>query len=278
MTHDSFELERARRLEIASRRNRERIGTLNRQQTDMTQRTIKSLSTLVDALRKDLDGYTEPVWYRGHGKHNWKLVSGYHRLKRTTSEISLINKFRQNANLLVEHSPRTEFDWLFVMQHYGVPTRLLDWTESPLVALYFAVTEHPRADGALWILKPIELNKQTTAKPEEVKYIPSFEDEGLKNYSTISVEKGNVKGILPVAVIATRNNSRIQAQLGVFTISHSSKDAIEGIGNKKHVAKYIIPSSAKPKIKNDLRLLGFTKFQVFPELASIGENICETLS
>lgn len=244
----------------------------------MKHRTIKSLSDLLTALREDLKGHIDPVWYRGHSKQDWKLVPGYHRLKKPASENDLMNKFRQNANLLVELSPRSEFDWLFVMQHYGVPTRLLDWTESPLVALYFAVTEHPRADGALWLLKPIELNKQTTAKPDEAKYIPSFEDDALKSYSTIAVEKGNLKGILPVAVIATRNNNRIQAQLGAFTISHNTKTPIEEIGDKKHVAKYTISSASKPKIIEDLQLLGFTKFQVFPELASIGENIREALS
>lgn len=244
----------------------------------MTERKIKSLTDLVVALRADLKGYTDPVWYRGHGIQSWKLVPGFHRLKNHASENDLINKFRQNANLLVEQTPKSEFDWLFVMQHYGVPTRLLDWTESPLVGLYFAVTEHPRANGTLWVLKPIELNKQTTAKPDDAKYIPSFEDDALKTYSTIAVEKGNLKGILPVAVIATRNNDRIQAQLGAFTISHSDKTPIEDIGNKKHVLKYTIPAAAKAKIQADLRLLGFTKFQVFPELASIGEHIRGALS
>lgn len=244
----------------------------------MKNRTIRSLTDLVVALREDLKSCNDPVWFRGHSKQAWKLVPGLHRLKQPASENDLINKFRQNANLLVEQSPKTEFDWLFVMQHYGVPTRLLDWTESPLVGLYFAVTEHPKADGTLWVLKPIELNKQTTAKPDEAKYIPSFEDDALKNYATIAVEKGNLTGILPVAVIATRNNDRIQAQLGAFTISHSTKTPIEDIGNKKHVASYSIPAAAKGKIKEDLRLLGFTKFQVFPELASIGDNIREALS
>lgn len=244
----------------------------------MKNRTIKSLTDLVVALREDLDGYSDPVWYRGHSKHDWKLVPGFHRLQKPASENDLINKFRQNANLLVEQSPKSGFDWLFVMQHYGVPTRLLDWTESPLVGLYFAVTEHTRADGTLWVLKPTELNMQTTAKPDEAKYIPSFEDDALKNYETLAVEKGNLTGILPIAVIATRNNSRIQAQLGAFTISHSTKTPIEEIGNKKHVAKYTIPATAKSKIHEDLKLLGFTKFQVFPELASIGENIRKALS
>lgn len=236
------------------------------------------MTDLVVALRADLKDYKDPVWYRGHSMQDWKLVPGFHRLKKPASENDLINKFRQNANLLIGQSPKSGFDWLFVMQHYGVPTRLLDWTESPLVGLYFAVTGHPKANGTLWVLKPIELNKQTTAKPEEARYIPSFEDDALDTYSTVAVEKGNLTGILPIAVIATRNNDRIQAQLGAFTISHSTKTPIENIGNKKHVVKYTIPASAKVKIREDLRLLGFTKFQVFPELDSIGENIREALS
>ena len=243
----------------------------------MKDRTIKSLPDLVDALRDDLKNYPDPVWYRGHSRPEWKLVPGFHRLKKPASEIDLINRFRQNANLLVEQSPKSDFDWLFVMQHYGVPTRLLDWTESPLVGLYFAVTEHPRVDGTLWVLRPIDLNKQTTSKPDEAKYIPSFEDESLKNYSTIAVEKGNLNGILPIAVIATRNNDRIQAQLGAFTISHGTKTPIEQIGDKKHVAKYTIPAGSKEHINSDLKLLGFTKFQVFPELSSIGDNIRHAL-
>jgi hypothetical protein len=244
----------------------------------MKQRTIKSLSDLIGGLREDLANQKEPVWFRGHGKSSWKLVPGYHRLKKPRSEVELMNTFRQSANLLVQHSPKTNFDWLFFMQHYGVPTRLLDWTESPLVALYFAVTEHLKAEGAVWILRPLDLNRKATAKPADVKFIPSFEDTVLENYEAVSVESGNLKGIFPIAVIATRNSPRIQAQLGVFTISHSEKMPIEEIGNGKHVVKYVIPAAYKQSIKQDLRLLGFNKFQVFPELTSIGDNIRETMS
>lgn len=243
----------------------------------MKQRTIRSLSELINALRKDLSGHSEPVWYRGHAKGGWKLTPALHRLSTPPAEVAMINQFRQNANLLVEQTPRTDFDWLFLMQHYGVPTRLLDWSESPLVGLYFAVTERPKAEGALWILKPLELNRQTTSKPDEVKYIPSFEDASLQNYATITVVTGNLTGVRPLAVIATRNNTRIQAQLGAFTISHSDKVAIETIGSKKHVIKYLIPATAKPRIIADLQLLGFTKFQVFPELESIGDTIRESI-
>ena len=76
-----------------------------------------------------------------------------------------------------------------------------------------------------------------------------------------------------MAAIATRNNPRMQAQLGVFTISHRDKTPIEEIGNKKHVWKYHIPKTKKSIIQKELALLGITKFQLFPELASIGEII-----
>lgn len=65
----------------------------------------------------------------------------------------------------------------------------------------------------------------------------------------------------------------MQAQLGVFTISHRDKTPIEEIGDQTHIWKYKIPASKKKIIKNELALLGITKFQIFPELSSIGEII-----
>jgi hypothetical protein len=164
------------------------------------------------------------------------------------------------------------------MQHYGVPTRLLDWTENPLVALYFAVEDdHPdlkNKDGALWVLFPLELNKHST---KSVNYIPSFEDEWLANYSVHEYSKEKDNGILPIAAIATRNNPRIQAQVGVFTISHLKKVAVEEVESGSHCIKLIIPRGSKKRIKQELRILGINRFHVFPELASIGENLRELL-
>lgn len=242
----------------------------------MVNRQITSLADLVNELKAITIPNGGPQWFRGHADSGWKLQPNYDRLKKPMGEIELLGRFRQNANLLLQHAPALPYDfgWMFLMQHYGVPTRLLDWTESPLVALYFAVEDKKsKKDGTLWILFPHELNRLST---ESQVYIPSFEDEWLLTYSVLSYSKGKDNGILPIAVIATRNNPRIQAQLGVFTISHLKKTPIEEIpGN--HWIRLDIPFSAKENLRTELKILGMNRFQIFPELASIGADLKELL-
>ncbi|MGH3711066.1 MAG: FRG domain-containing protein, partial [Pseudonocardiaceae bacterium] len=232
---------------------------------------------LMTALKKDVDKGGR-FWYRGHAMSTWSLLPSYHRLRSPPPESVLINRFRQNANLLVTHQPTSSFDWLFWMQHYGVPTRLLDWTESPLVALYFAVQSHPKKEAIVWALDPIKLNKATKAKPSDYNFVPSFDDkEKLAEYETISIEAKPQLGIEPMAVIATRNNTRIQAQLGCFTVSHYSKVELRAIGKGSHLVGYKIPAASKKMILKELDILAFGKFQLFPELATIGDAMRSSL-
>ena len=185
--------------------------------------------------------------------------------------MHLIKKFKQNATLLISPTPSSLLDWLFIMQHYGVPTRLLDWTESPLVASYFACNTHLDEDGAIWIIRPVELNKIGGIAPEYSNDIPSFEDKLISNYTPESLASERTSKLSPVAAIIPRNNSRMQAQLGVFTISHRDDKPIEQLGKKNHIGKYVIPKEHKKEMVEDLRIIGFGKFQLFPELPSIGE-------
>lgn len=236
-------------------------------------KTLKSISDLLTHLRNDTDDYKGQMWFRGQSVLSWRLQPSYFRRATNVSEFSMISRFRQNASLLINKSPSNYFDWLFQMQHHGVPTRLLDWTESALTALYFCVEDVSKEnqDAALWILLPTELNKNAAIASEEFFFIPSFDDSVLTNYNPEIFHQEKNTRLLPVAAIASRNNTRMQAQLGVFTISHRDNTAIEDIGDKKHIWKYRIPANKKKLIRSELALLGITKFQVFPELASIGE-------
>jgi hypothetical protein len=224
----------------------------------MIERAITSISDYLDALRDNHDPESGATWYRGHARSDWTLLPGFMRITTGISETTLLNRFRQSAAMLADKSPRNSFDWMFLMQHYGVPTRLLDWSESPLVALYFAVDEfnkHPDADATVWCLKPTLLNRNANIVDKvEGSYIPSFEDDELKSYATESVRQNARIELLPVATIATRNNPRIQAQMGMFTIHHNKQIAIEDVGDQSHVAKYLIPDKSRAALLKELRL------------------------
>lgn len=248
----------------------------------MIVKEIRSIQDLLIALNEDNVNYEGAIWYRGQANKDWALMPGYLRLNRPPSESTLIKRFKQSAAMLIQNTPNQSFDWLFLMQHYGVPTRLLDWSESPLVALYFAVedeADNKSTDAALWSLRPSELNKNAGINnADEEFFIPSFEDMELSNYSVETLSQNQRTQLRPLATIATRNNSRIQAQHGVFTIHHHERTPIEGVGDSSHVIKYVIPSDSKPILLKQLSLLGFTKFLLFPELASIGHIIKGSLS
>lgn len=233
-------------------------------------KVLKCVSDLIELLKADNSSYSKDIWYRGQGDCDWSLSPGLFRLTGVPSENSFLTRFKQSAAMLIDRHPKDSFDWMFLMQHYGVPTRLLDWTESPLTALYFAVSDKLResSDGALWSLKPAELNRIAGVNDDE---ILSFDDTELSSYSLETLRQNPRNRLSPLATIATRNNPRIQAQLGVFTIHHLDHRPIESFCAKSEVIKYVIPKENKEDIRKELKLLGISKFTLFPELSSIGD-------
>lgn len=240
----------------------------------IVEKQIGSVPEFLTAIREDQAARPGTIWFRGHADATWKLLPGFMRSASDTSETTLLNRFRQSAAMLADRRPATSFDWTFLMQHYGVPTRLLDWSESPLISMYFAVedwADKPDTDAALWCLWPTALNQNANIVDKmEGQYIPSFEDDELQAYTVDSLRRNTRLELFPVATIATRNNARIQAQMGTFTIHHNKKIAIEEVGDHSHVMKYIIPHTNKKTLAEELKLLGMTRFSLFPELASVG--------
>lgn len=238
---------------------------------------VSSVGDLINNLKNHLNGIDAPAWFRGQSCAAWNLVPKLMRDGTPNREIFLIRRFKQNATLLLQQPPRNDFDWLFLMQHHSMPTRLLDWTESPLVALYFAVTDMSEEDGAMWVLLPTVLNEKSNYRPDYDLEIPSFDDENLKNYLPETVAGEHRSRLFPMAAIAPRNSSRMQSQQGVFTISHRDNSPVEDAGaagaDRDHVWRYIIPSNTKADLLEELKVLGITRFQLFPELESLVDSI-----
>jgi hypothetical protein len=108
------------------------------------------------------------LWWRGHSDFEWKLHPSVYHKGVKQKEGNMAVRFRNHGR--VRHNPVPSFDdysgWMFLMQHYGLPTRLLDWTRSPLAALYFAVEDALKddKDGLIWGLYSTRLNIQSIDK------------------------------------------------------------------------------------------------------------------
>ncbi|MET0026036.1 MAG: FRG domain-containing protein [Candidatus Thiodiazotropha sp.] len=241
-------------------------------------RRINKIGDLLKVLNDQISD-DSIVWYRGQSDLSWQLVPGLGRPGvDPNAEMPLIKRFKQNAVPHITTKPSTEWEWLFLMQHHRLRTRLLDWTESPLAGLYFAVSGSPSEDAALWCVDPVSLNKNANISFSHSLEIPAFDhDEILKNYLPTTIASETTSDLPPIAAIASRNSPRIAAQLGTFTISHRNFSPIEDVGDKKHIWRIVIPADAKPQITNELRHLRYTRLTLFPELDSVADDAQELL-
>lgn len=260
-------------------------------------RTVQGVADLVRLLKDDgagLQNDTElnpdkapyvPVWFRGLSDTEYSLKTTMAREGALDSEGALVNRFKQNAHQFLDRIPQNPWEWLFLMRHYGLPSRLLDWTESALVGLYFAVqptTEFKgnqsdsqaagEPDGALWCLLPTALNKLSQFHSKGPLDIPMFEDEKSDFFLYLPESmRGPTAptGVLPVAGIAMRGSERMQAQQGVFTITHRDQTPIEDVGDRDHIWRFVVPSGCKEDIRDDLHRLGVTPLTIFPGLDNV---------
>jgi hypothetical protein len=251
--------------------------------------TISSVAELLQRLR-EVHKRSKTVWFRGHADVSWNLEPSLSRLGKLNIEVQLIKQFKQNAHQFLERSsPLSEYDWIFLMQHYGVPTRLLDWTENPLIGLYFAVEEDPKKKGkrqppaALWCLYPRKLNEISGLILSPPDDIPAFgDDPELDDYLPSRIHGAGIARKNPAAISASRKFSRVYAQEGVFTILHRDTiridELVDAKGNQGHLVKLRIPRSAVSKLRTELKFLGVNKLTVFPQLENVADKIIKGMS
>jgi hypothetical protein len=148
------------------------------------------------------------------------------------------------------------------MQHHGVPTRLLDWTENALVALYFAVSNDLQEDGEIVGIDHSELSWRSadwhTAFPDSppVRFLAASAflkpEEVAQHFGTLRAPYG------PVPLVPPFQFSRMAAQMSRFTI-HISKEPeaqIDFLLRGPSLVRYIVPAGCKRDLARQLGQLG----------------------
>jgi hypothetical protein len=240
-------------------------------------------------------------WFRGEDSAAW-LLSGTAlkpKLYRNDFDPKLILNLegemrvefrRRGAQLIIERASVDKWQWYFLMQHYGAPTRLLDWSDAALVGLYFAVSKRARktddreadADAAVYMLDPWWLNKQAF---EEVSQLaeeyrsagPALPDwDEVKHYLTDDEFENDELGVrCPLAIDPSHFSRRFAAQRSCFTIFGREKDGLKRAadGDDAHLIKFDVRKEFIPEITQDLGWAGISEDTIFPDLGGLGREM-----
>lgn len=175
------------------------------------------------------------AWFRGHGRRDWKLTPRVFR-DYAEGEIGLVHEFRNRALAIGSQSLpfEDEYFWLLLMQHVGLPTRLLDWTENPLVALFFAIWDLPTLCGpTIWMLNPYRLNLLVLG--ESMFLDPKYDERArfrvelaFRDLIAAQTRAGSRHWqdhqMAPIAISPAHVHARLRAQQGRFTLHGTCRE------------------------------------------------------
>lgn len=243
---------------------------------DSDLRLIKTLHDVLDVAEEAAHRFRRSMpWWRGQAKHTWDLVPEVFRNGKGANlyrrETALTAYFMQQAPARYGNCPSNDSygDWLFLMRHYGLATRLLDWTQSILVATYFAANEEPKEHGRLWALNPPELNRSETGFYLVMGFNSPPPKALLK--AAFQHEQGPIDKI--VALEPNQIDVRLLVQLSKFTLHGLPVALNQRKGAERFLTCFDIPACAKPCLKNELRRLGIDGSSLFPDLEHLATEL-----
>jgi hypothetical protein len=227
-------------------------------------------------------GEEEALWFRGQPAAAKLSPKLYRAEYRDADEAEIRQQFQYRAIQLMQSKapgPDRKWDWYFLMQHYGVPTRLLDWTENPLVALFFAVNDEQTAgDAAVWVVHPYWLNHKLFKDDVVGPMLPDWQEAQsyLKTLEDAFTFCSKLGSRVPLQLIHPTLDRRVAVQASHFVIFGKSRDLarIRSVKEKScRLAKITIPKRNIRLIKEQLADCGITYSFIFPDLEALGTEI-----
>lgn len=175
-------------------------------------------------------------------------------------EQRMLDRFkRESAPLLGGFRPQSDWDWLSLAQHQGLPTRLLDWTANALAALWFAVASDPPRDeenGVVWALSVDPTNEKSPSNTEN-----PFDLRRTYVFQPFHIDR------------------RITAQAGWFSVHRYSEERGRFISLdrnakfKRSLSRYSVPAHVFSRLRGELRVVGMTQATMFPDLPGLCADI-----
>jgi hypothetical protein len=214
-------------------------------------------------------------WFRGVSDETYPLLPGAYRPKVLEAgfvEDDLRDEFVVRAWPFLRDAadtPQNDWEWYLLMQHYGMFTRLLDWTEAGGVGLYFALRTPRETDPAIWMLDPFWLNQEIAGWKD---FLLDVSYPKLKQYLREPFRAGKLPD-RPVAFVPPFKSRRIAAQKGMFTIHGSSRRSLDRYPFGDHLVKIVIRLKHVEALRDDLMSIGITETSVFPELEGLSREV-----
>jgi hypothetical protein len=217
----------------------------------------------------------DTIYFRGHSNESYKLIPSLLRNKTETKTKYLEQVLFYDFVSMAGSKIKNEDSWeiLFTMRHYGVPTRLLDWTTSFANAIYFAISDKKLVNPHIWMLDPYKLSEKNKGFQAGGLLNPSYDlDNDYVKMFINDDDSKIVKPKFPIPLYPARNNPRQFAQQGVFTIHGTKPNSLEELA-PECLKKIDIPTDCLSDAQNFLKLAGINEYSIYPDFTGLSNHL-----